>query len=424
MLAFLGGVILNIMPCVLPVISLKILGFVSKAEEDPRKVARLGWTFASGVVISFLVLALAVIGLKAAGEHIGWGFQFQNPVFVAGLAVVVFVFSLSLLGVFEVGGMTAMLGLGMAAAERKDYADAFFHGILTTILATPCTAPMLGTAVAFAFAQPAGVILLIFGTIALGLASPYVALSLHPGWLKYVPRPGLWMERFKQIMGFLLLATMVWLLFVFGAQTGPDGLTWLLAFLLVVGFFCWMHGAFVNLASTRRRVTLVWLATIAGVGVTYEVILHDVLFPPAEAHARTGSGPRLGPKIEVTSGGIRWEPFSVEYLAEAVDGGKTVFLDFTADWCWTCKVNEKTVLADADVEEMFRRNQVLTLKGDWTKKDPEITEILQRHNRAGVPFYAVYPAGDPENVIVLPEIINKKLVIESLERAGPSREGV
>jgi thiol:disulfide interchange protein DsbD len=414
-LAFLGGIILNVMPCVLPVVSLKVLGFVSKADEHPGKVAQLGWTFAAGVVTSFLVLALLVIGLKSAGEHIGWGFQFQNPVFVAALSVVVFLFSLSLLGVFEVGATAAMLGLGLAAKERKDHADAFFHGVLTTILATPCTAPMLGAAIAFAFSQPAAVILLIFFTVSLGLAFPYVLLSLNPAWLRYVPRPGPWMDRFKQGMGFLLLATLVWLLFVFGAQTGADSLTWLLAFLLVVGFFAWMHGSFLDLTSSGRKAAVIWILTVVGVGLGYRAFLHEQLFGPAEALA---AGPE---SVEVTRGGIRWEPFTPEYLEESVRSGRTVFLDLTADWCWTCKVNERTVLADAEVETAFQENRVLTLKGDWTRRDPAITEILRRHGRAGVPFYAVFPAGRPADAIVLPEVINKRLVLDSLEEAGPSR---
>lgn len=420
-LAFFGGVILNVMPCVLPVISLKILGFVSQANENPGKIARLGLTFAGGVIASFLVLALAVIALQSAGEHIGWGFQFQSPGFVAALAVVVFVFSLSLLGVFEVGGIVAIAGLGAASTQRKEYADSFFHGVLTTILATPCTAPMLGAAIAFALVQPPAVILLIFFTVALGLAAPYVLLSLNPAWLKFVPKPGAWMDTFKQAMGFVLLATLVWLLFVFGAQTGADGLTWMLAFLLVVGFFAWVHGRFLNLLSSTRRVVAVWVFTIAGVGWGYQAFLHEFLFPPAEAAGYVTAS--LSPRSEVSDGGIVWEPFSVAYLDESVNAGRTVFIDFTADWCFTCKVNEKTVLAHANVESLFRENDVLTLKGDWTRKDPAITEILQRHQRAGVPFYAVYPAGRPEDVIVLPEIINQKLVLESLQKAGPSRSG-
>lgn len=421
--AFVGGMILNVMPCVLPVVSLKVLSFVSKAQEDHAKIARLGFVFAAGVLVSFLVLAVAVIALQAAGEHIGWGFQFQNPVFVAGLALVVFLFSMSLLGALDASYLDALVmtgvarvsGPGLAAAEHRDYADAFFHGVLTTVLATPCTAPMLGTAVAFAFSQPAHVILLIFVTVGIGLALPYLLLSLHPGWLRFVPKPGMWMDRFKQVMGFLLLATLVWLLSVFGAQVGVNGLVKLLAFLLVIGLFCWVHSAFLNLSSGAGRVVAIWALTLAGMGVAYAKLLHDPLFgeQPLAAASEGAAGP------EITAGGVTWEPYSPEVLESAVASGRTVFLDLTAEWCWTCKVNEKTVLADDEVEELLLANDVLTLKGDWTRKDPRITEILKRHNRAGVPFYAVYPPGNGEP-IVLPEIINKTLVLDSLRKAGPS----
>ena len=427
LLAFLGGLVLNVMPCVLPVVSLKVLGFVSKAQEDRGKVARLGFVFAAGVIVSFLALAAAVIILQAAGQRIGWGFQFQDPGFVALLAVVVFVFALNLLGAFDasyldalvMGGVATTFGPGLAAAERRDYADAFFHGVLTTILATPCTAPMLGTAVGFAFGQPAPVILAIFFTVAVGLALPYVLLSLNPGWLRYVPRPGAWMDRFKQIMGFLLLATLVWLLSVFGAQTGVKGLVRILGFLLVVASVCWMQGAFLNLSSSRLRVALVWIVALTGAGVAYAKLLHQPLFHGEDVAAAAGGEP----VAEITSGGVTWHPYSPETLETAVANGRTVFLDLTAEWCWTCKVNEKTVLMDDEVERLLLSNDVLTLKGDWTRKDPKITEILQRHHRAGVPFYAVYPAGNGREPIVLPEIINKRLVLDSLRKAGPSLAG-
>jgi thiol:disulfide interchange protein DsbD len=213
----------------------------------------------------------------------------------------------------------------------------------------------------------------------------------------------------------------VWLLYVFGAQTGADGLTWLLAFLLVLGFFCWLHGTFLNLMSGRSRVYTIWILTVVGCGFAYQKVLHPVLFPPPRSDlARPGLQPAFSEHAEVTKGGIVWAPFSSESLETSIEDGKTVFLDFTADWCLTCKVNERTVLADSEIEDAFRDNEVVTLKGDWTRKDPEITEIIKRHNRPGVPFYAIYPAGRPHDVIVLPEIINKKIVLESLKRAGPS----
>jgi thiol:disulfide interchange protein DsbD len=221
-------------------------------------------------------------------------------------------------------------------------------------------------------------------------------------------------------MGFLLLGTVVWIVSVFGSQLGSRGLTWLLAFLLVLAFFAWVHGRFLSLSSGRGRVVTVWLITLVCVGWAYQGFLHDLLFGESEIGYGGPEGASLRAKVEVTEGGTRWEPFTVEYLEEKVQAGHTVFIDFTADWCWTCKVNEKTVLADDEVERAFRDLGVVTLKGDWTTKDPEITEILEKHQRAGVPFYAVYPAGRLDEVIVLPEIIKKGIVLDALERAGRS----
>lgn len=410
LLAFLGGIILNVMPCVLPVVSLKILSFVSHAGEDPRKVFRLGLMFAAGILVSFFVFAMAVVAMQAAGEQVGWGFQFQNPVFVAVMTAVIFLFALSLFGVFEIV-LPVSFGGGR---ERGAYADAFFNGVLATILATPCTAPMLGTALAFAFSQPPGVILLVFLVIGAGLAFPYVLLSSHPAWLRFLPRPGTWMETFKQFMGFILLATMVWLLSVYGALTGPSGMTWFLAFLVLLGFIAWLHGRFLGLASSTQRRLIVWGVSAMLLAWGYSGLLSGTMEPEDGAH--TGG-------VEVTKGGIAWEPFSHEALDRAMADGRTVLIDFTADWCLTCKVNEKTVLADADVEAKLHEYNIVTLKGDWTRKDPVISEVLRRHNRSGVPFYAVYPAGRPEDVIVLPEVITRKIVLDSLEKAGPSRSG-
>jgi thiol:disulfide interchange protein DsbD len=413
--AFLGGLILNIMPCVLPVISLKILAFVSNANEDPKKIFRLGLMFALGVLTSFLILAAAVISLQAAGERIGWGFQFQSPGFVAAIAAVIFLFALSLLGVFEIN---VHVGLWARGGGRA-YVDDFLNGMLATLLATPCTAPMLGPAVAFAFTQPPAGIIAIFSMVGMGLALPYVLLTANPKWLRFVPWPGPWMETFKQAMGFVLLATILWLLSVFGAQTGVQGLVRLLAFLMALGILAWVHGRFITLSSSLGARVAVWTITGIVVLLSYQRILREAVagtLQESELDRPTASMQASADPNEVT-----WEPFSKKALADAVAAGNTVFLDFTAEWCWTCKVNEKTVLADAEVEQLFLLHNVVTLKGDWTRRDPEITDILKQHGRAGVPFYAVYPANNPEQVIVLPELINKKLVLDSLHRAGRSR---
>ena len=412
--AFLGGLILNVMPCVLPVISLKILSFVQNANEDPKKILHLGLMFALGVLTSFLILAIAVISLQAAGERIGWGFQFQSPGFVAAITAVIFLFALSLLGVFEIN---VHVGLWARGGGRA-YVDDFFNGMLATLLATPCTAPMLGPAVAFAFTQPPAGVIAIFLMVGMGLALPYVILTANPKLLRFVPWPGPWMETFKHAMGFVLLATILWLLSVFGAQTGVQGLIRLLAFLMAIGILAWVHGRFLTLSSSSGARAAIWAITAVVVLLSYQRILHEAVAAPFQESGLDGPTP----SIQAAAGDeVTWEPFSKQALAEAVAAGNTVFLDFTAEWCWTCKVNEKTVLADTEVEQLFLRHGVVTLKGDWTRRDPEITDILKQHGRAGVPFYAVYPADNPGQVIVLPELINKKLVLESLHKAGRSR---
>ncbi len=414
--AFLGGILLNAMPCVLPVVSLKILSLVSHANDEHGKLLRLGLSLAAGVLVSFLVLAGVVIALQSAGEHIGWGFQFQSPAFVAGLAVVIFVFSLSLLGVFEIHLPVG----GIGGAHRRAHLDAFMNGVLTTVLATPCTAPMLGPAVGFAFTQPPIVIIAIFLSVGMGLMLPYLLLTMHPGWLRFVPKPGAWMVTFKQVMGFLLLATLLWLLSVFGAQTGAMGIVRLLAFLFALGILSWAHGRFVTLASSRGAQVTFWTIAACVIVFGYMRVLKDALAlpDPGSELARPTAQLQSG-----DAGAITWDPFTRAALQTAVDSGSTVFLDFTAEWCWTCKVNERTVLADSEVEDLLLEYEVVTLKGDWTRRDPEITALLKEHGRAGVPFYAVYPAGNAGAVIVLPELINKKLVLDSLRKAGPSRTG-
>ncbi|HET9887458.1 MAG TPA: protein-disulfide reductase DsbD domain-containing protein, partial [bacterium] len=342
--AFLGGLILNIMPCVLPVISLKILSFVSNANEDPKKIFHLGLMFALGVLTSFLILAAAVISLQAAGERIGWGFQFQSPGFVAAIAAVIFLFSLSLLGVFEIN---VHVGLWARGGGRA-YVDDFMNGMLATLLATPCTAPMLGPAVAFAFTQPPAGIIAIFSAVGMGLALPYVLLTANPKLLRFIPWPGPWMETFKQVMGFVLLATILWLLSVFGAQTGVQGLVRLLAFLMALGILAWLHGRFLTLSSGLGMRVAIWSVTGIVVLLSYQRILRQAIAAPEESELVHATTPSI--QAGVNENEVTWAPFSKKALEDAVAAGNTVFLDFTAEWCWTCKVNEKTVLADSEVE--------------------------------------------------------------------------
>ncbi|MBK7258552.1 MAG: thioredoxin family protein [Ignavibacteriae bacterium] len=415
--AVFGGMLLNVMPCVLPVIALKIFGLVKMAGDEPRRVRRLGWAFSAGILASFLVLALIVILLKLAGQQVGWGFQFQEPVFVIIMSAVVFAFGLSLFGVYEIrlpGAAVAGVSSTIARQEGKGsaYLSSFSEGVFATILATPCTAPFLGSALGFAFAQPAGGILLIFGLAAFGMALPYLLLTARPAWLKYLPKPGAWMEAAKQFMGFLMMATLLWLLYILGKQLGMEAVIWTGAFLLAVAVAAWLVGRFATLTASRRQVYLVWLlsAVIAVGGYLY--FIESTLDIRA---AVAGSPGQQG--VQPAGEGIAWEPFSTSGLEAHLRAGKPVFLDFTAEWCLTCKVNERTVLHDPAVMERFRSSGIVAMKADWTNRNPEITRLLSRFGRSGVPLYVVFRTGDAVSPIVLPEVITTGIVLDALDRA-------
>ena len=331
-LGFLGGLILNVMPCVLPVIALKIFGFIRQAGESPRRILALGFTFVAGIFAWFLFLAALIVGFKSAGHQLNWAFQFQHPAFVAVMVVILLLFSLNLLGFFEIvlpGQVQAMVH---EAAGREGYAGTFWHGVFATLMATPCTAPFLGPALGFALAQPALTVFAMFGSIAAGMSAPYALLALKPAWLRYLPRPGLWMVRVKQALGLLLLGTVLWLGWVLFQQ-------------------------FTNRPQP---------------------------FPPR--------------------------------LAQAIAQNKIVFVDFTADWCVNCKVNERLVLDSSAVQDAFRQRGVILLKADWTSGDSDITALLRKFGRAGVPCYVVYPPGGQP--IVLPEVITREIVLHALDQAA------
>jgi thiol:disulfide interchange protein len=398
----IGGFILNLMPCVLPVISLKIFGFLKQAGEDRARILRSGLAFTAGIFAWFIVLALVLIALKAAGRDATWGgFQFTNAYFVLVLSVIVLVFALNLFGVFEISLPQSMTRGLLATSERKDDLGSFFQGVFATVLATPCTAPFLGTALGFAFTQPPPVILLIFVAIATGMSAPYLLLSAQPGWLRFLPKPGPWMLHVKQLMGFLLLATLLFLVYVLGAQRGLEGAIWASCFLLMVAIACWIKGAFMPPGATvRARVVarLLIIALVVGSGV---YCIGD------KFRAAT---------IDLSQGRVEggWQPFTPERLQAELAQGHAVFVDFTAAWCLTCKFNEKTVLESAPVREAFQRRGVIKLKADWTNGDPAITKLLQQFRRPGVPLYVLYP-GNSENPIVFPELLTQRILLDKLE---------
>jgi thiol:disulfide interchange protein/DsbC/DsbD-like thiol-disulfide interchange protein len=398
---FIGGFILNLMPCVLPVISLKIFGFIQQAGKDRRSILRNGLSFVAGIFVWFVGLALLLVALKAAGHQITWAAQFTNAYFVLGLSVIVLVFALDLFGVFEIALPQALMHRILHSSTREGEAGSFFQGLFATALATPCTAPFLGTAIGFAFTQSPLIILLMFVAVAAGMSFPYVLLSAQPAWMRFLPQPGPWMVHVKQFMGFLLFATLLFLLYVLGAQRGLEGAIWASCFLLIVAIACWMKGAFIipTASAFKRSVVLVLMLAL--------LLISGVYFIGDKFHAA---------KIDIAQSNLPgdWQPFTPERLQSERDQGHAVFVDFTAAWCLTCKFNEKAVLESSAVRDAFQRHGVVKLKADWTNGDPVITKLLQQFGRPGVPLYVLYP-GKSAEPIVFPELLTKNIVLEKLE---------
>ena len=387
------------MPCVLPVIALKIFGFVQQAGEHPRRVFRLGLAFVGGVFAFFLGLATLIAVLRANGVGLNWGFQFQHVGILVTLIALVFVFGLNLLGVFEItlaGGAASKLS---ELSSREGYSGAFLHGMFTTLLGTSCTAPFLGAVLGFAFVAPAHIVFLIFTAIAAGMSLPYFLLTANPAWMRFLPKPGMWMERLKQFMGFIMLGVVVWLLGVLGQSRGIEPLIAVSSFLLVLGVACWIYGVLAG-----RFVS--WLIIGALLTGGYFVFLDGKL------DAAPKSADTAGP---TEAGGLTWQPWSAERVAEATAKGQPVFIDFTADWCLNCKYNEKFVINSEPVRAALKQKNVLTLKADWTNGDADITALLRKYGRAGVPVYLLYPGGNAEPIL-LPEILTQAAVLGELDK--------
>lgn len=410
--AFLGGLILNIMPCVLPVIALKILGFVGQAREEPGRVRVLGLVYAVGVTVSFLVLAAMVIGVKAAGHKAGWGMQFGNPQFLVLLTVLITLVALNLFGLFEITPGARVMDAAGNLAAKQGAAGAFFNGVLATILATPCTAPFLGVALGFAFTQSTPMILLIFVVVALGLASPYVVLSWNPAWLKFLPKPGRWMERFKVAMGFPMLGTAVWLYSLTPAHYGPRA-WWLAFFLVLLALAAWTFGEFFQRGRSRRSL---------GLAVAIAVLLAGYLYA-VERQLQWRSPPlnlEAGTQLKTSPDGIDWQPWSREAVGQARAAGHPVLVDFTADWCLTCQANKKFALEIPQVRAKLKEINAVAFLGDYTRLPANITEELNRYGRAGVPLVLVFPAKPDAPPIVLPEALTPGIVLDALTRAAQS----
>ena len=402
-LALAGGLVLNAMPCVLPVLSVKALALARHAGAGRAAAAAHGVVYTLGVLVSFGALAGVLLALRAGGEQVGWGFQLQAPWFVALLAYVLFTMALVLSGALPVSSRPA--GLGRSLAARDGYLGSFFTGFLATVAATPCTAPFMGTAVGFAVTQPWASALLIFEALGLGLALPFLLLSLVPAWHRLLPRPGVWMERLQQLLAFPLYASVAWLVWVLSQQLGPPGVAIGLAGLVLLGFAAWLRTAGRGAGPFWRRGSAAGAAVAAGLALATLALVGPTARGPSPIGAPAGAA---------------WEPFSPARLAELRAAGTPVFVNFTAAWCITCLVNERVALRSPAVARAFADKGVVQLRGDWTRRDAQITQVLDAFGRNGVPLYLLYPgAGSAPGggaAIVLPQILSEDTVTQAVSK--------
>ena len=398
-LAMLGGIILNLMPCVFPVVTIKVLTFVEQARGKPAKLRAHGLAFAAGVMVSFWVVAGILLALRAQGEALGWGYQLQSPPVVAALALLFFVLALNLSGLFQVG--SSLQSLAGTLRLRNDYADSALAGLLATLVATPCTAPFMGAALGFALTRPAIEAMLVFSALALGMAAPYLLLCFWPALIKRIPRPGRWMETLKQVLAFPLFLTVVWLAWVLGRQAGVDAVARLLAGLTLIAAALWMVGRWRASTESGKRATMIAALVLAIAGCVF---------------AWPGSNTVQAETEEISGPWKRWSP---EALASARAEGHAVFVDFTAAWCVTCQVNKRLVLESDVLHARFEQRNVVRLRADWTNQDAQITAALRDLGRIGVPVYAVYAAGSQGAPTLLPEILTQERVLRAIDEAAP-----
>jgi len=399
MLALAGGLILNFMPCVMPVIALKILSFVKMAHEKRSLIFKHGLVFTLGVLVSFWLLSGLLLILRSYGQSVGWGFQLQEPVFVVILASILFLLGLSLFGVFEFG--TSLMSLGQkTTSTRSPLLSSFMSGVLATLVATPCTGPLLGPALGFAMTLSSTKALTIFTAMGLGMASPYLLFAAFPKLVRYLPKPGNWMIVFKQIMGFLMMATVAWLVWVFGAQTGHFAIFLFLLSLLLMAIGAWVFGQW---GSPMRKKVTRWIATgtallLIGLGGA-QAILAAKTTPSTTAVEHQGG----------------WENYSPERVAELQAMGTPVFVDFTAKWCLICQAN-RVVLHSSEMNKLFKEYGIVAMEADWTKRDPVITQQLEKLGRTGVPLYVLYPAQAGAEPYILPQTLSGHVVNEYVKK--------
>jgi len=397
--ALLGGLILNLMPCVFPVLSLKVLSLASNSKSSQQEKRLHGLAYTAGVIVAFLILASVLLSLQVGGALIGWGFHLQSPWFISLLIFLFFIMGLSMSGVVEFG--TSIMGVGTELQDKEGYTGSFFTGILASVVASPCTAPFMGAALGFAFTQTASIALTVFVALGLGMALPFLLVSFNPTLSKLLPHPGKWMLTFKQILAFPLYATAVWLLWVLGNQTGTDGMALVIACCVLLAAAAWLYQRRHDIQSAfwRYANALIILLCLA---VTIGVVRSPLL------------------ETQTIASGISedaaYEAYSDARLAELRSNGQPVFVNMTASWCITCLVNEKVALNSEAVITALAENNITYLKGDWTNNDPEITEVLRRYETSGVPLYLMYPSDPSLPAEVLPQILTTGVVLDAIER--------
>ena len=388
--AFLGGLILNLMPCVFPVLSIKAMSFM-QTHQTNRELRIHATTYTIGVVTSFLIIATTMLSLRAAGSAVGWGFQLQSPQFLIILAYLFFIIGMTFLGFVNVG--SKLMSIGQSIDSQSSLQSSFFTGVLAVIIASPCTAPFMGPALGFAIYQPTGIALAVFAMLGFGMALPFVVLILIPKTKSLLPRPGLWMEQFKQFLAFPMFFTTAWLLWVIGRQTDTTVLSLVVVGLIFISIGIWINQILVQLKSGRSYSLLKVIAVA--------MIIPALALPLMNE--------------EETEGSVLWITYDSKTLATLRAEGRPVFINLTADWCITCLANEKVAFTEMFYTEM-EKNNIVYLKGDWTNQDKEITSLLNEHNRNGVPLYLMYPknGGSPE---VLPQILLEQTLLEAIRRA-------
>ncbi|HEY8939536.1 MAG TPA: thioredoxin family protein, partial [Cellvibrio sp.] len=388
LLAILGGTILNLMPCVFPVLSIKVM---SLAAADRARLALHGWVYTLGIIACFVGFAIALLIARKGGEAIGWGFQLQSPGLIAALAYLFFVMGLSMSGLINFG--TSLMGAGQGLTQKSGLSGSFFTGVLAAVVASPCTAPFMGTALGFALTQPAYVCIAVFAALGLGMALPLLLLCYLPALAQRLPKPGVWMDNLKQFLAFPLYLSAIWLLWVYGRQTSVNSMAALAAGAVLIAFGFWLLGRDASGIWQWIRRALIALSLIAAISIPFKTRDQNQL---------------------VENNG-RWQAYSPALVAELRAQGRPVFINLTADWCLTCLANERIALHTEAVEKTFDELNVATIKGDWTNTDPEITELLQEYGRSGVPLYLWFPANHTGKADILPQLLTKDLLINTLK---------